>query len=94
MMQNFAVKLEKSVNELHQLFMDFAMIVEQQGVLLDVIEHQVKSANDFIEEANKEMVEVITLQKSIRKRQFFICIFVILVLAIIGVVVAKFLNAF
>ena len=76
--------LEASVAELHQMFMDFALITEQQGELLDQIEHQVKSASDFIEEANTEMVEAIEIQKSIRKKQ---CCIVITVLVVIGIIV-------
>lgn len=35
------LRLEASVAELAQMFQDFALIVEQQGELLDQIEHQV-----------------------------------------------------
>ena len=45
--------LEASVAELHQMFLDFALLTEQQGELLDQIEYQVKSASDYIEEGNK-----------------------------------------
>jgi t-SNARE complex subunit (syntaxin) len=33
--------LEASIAELHQMFLDFALLVEQQGELLDQIEYQV-----------------------------------------------------
>lgn len=33
--------LEASVAELHQMFLDFALLTEKQGELLDQIEHQV-----------------------------------------------------
>ena len=33
--------LEASVAELHQMFLDFALLTEQQGELLDQIEYQV-----------------------------------------------------
>jgi len=35
------LKLEQSVAELHQMFLDFALLTEQQGELLDQIEYQV-----------------------------------------------------
>ena len=50
--------LEASVAELHQMFLDFALLTEQQGEMLDQIEFQVKSASDFIEDANLDMVQV------------------------------------
>ena len=76
--------LEASVAELHQMFVDFALLTEQQGELLDQIEFQVKAAVDYIDDGNKELVESIELQKSIRKKQF--CIFVIFV-AVLGIII-------
>ena len=35
------LKLERSVEELHQMFVDMANLVEAQGEMLDSIEHQV-----------------------------------------------------
>ena len=77
--------LEASVAELHQMFLDFALLTEQQGELLDQIEYQVKSASDYIEEGNKEVAEAIEIQKSIRKKQ---CCIIMTVLIVIGIIVA------
>jgi t-SNARE complex subunit (syntaxin) len=76
--------LEASVKELHQMFVDFALLTEQQGELLDQIEYQVKAASDYIDDANVELVQSIEFQKQIRKRQ--LCIFCIL-LVVIGVII-------
>ncbi len=82
--------LEASVAELHQMFLDFALLTEKQGELLDQIEHQVKEAGDYIDQGNQEMVEAIELQKSIRKKQCCIILIVLIILGIIaGVVAAK-----
>jgi t-SNARE complex subunit (syntaxin) len=62
--------LESSVAELHQMFLDFALLTEQQGELLDQIEFQVKQAGDYVEEANVDVHESIEYQKSIRKKQW------------------------
>ncbi len=82
--------LEASVNELHQMFLDFALLTEKQGELLDQIEHQVKEASEFVDQGNVEMVEAIELQISIRKKQCCILIIVLVILGIIaGLVAAK-----
>ena len=60
--------LESSVAELHQMFLDFALLTEQQGELLDQIEFQVKQAGDYIEDANVDVYESIQYQSSIRIR--------------------------
>ena len=64
------VALEQSVAELHQMFLDFALLTEQQGELLDLIEFNVKSAADYVEDANVEVYESIQYQKKIRKKQW------------------------
>jgi len=76
--------LEASVQELHQMFLDFALLTEQQGDLLDQIEHQVKAASEYIDDGNKDMVQAIEYQKSIRKKQ---CCIIITVLVVIGIIV-------
>ena len=65
------VALEQSVAELHQMFLDFALLTEQQGELLDLIEFNVKSAADYVEDANVEVYESIQYQKKIRKKQWW-----------------------
>jgi t-SNARE complex subunit (syntaxin) len=64
--------LEQSVAELHQMFLDFALLTEQQGELLDQIEFQVKQAGDYVEEGNVELVEAIEYSKAIRKKQWYV----------------------
>lgn len=76
--------LESSVAELHQMFLDFAMITEQQGEMLDQIEFQVKASSDYVDEGNINMVQAVELQKSLRFKQMICCF---IVLAIIGTIV-------
>jgi t-SNARE complex subunit (syntaxin) len=52
------MKLERSVAELHQMFLDIALVTEEQGMLLDHIEYQLGSANDYIEEGNKKPIKL------------------------------------
>jgi t-SNARE complex subunit (syntaxin) len=54
------------------MFLDFALLTEQQGELLDQIEFQVKSAGDYIEQANEEVVEAIEISKKVRKKQWYV----------------------
>ena len=75
--------LEASVAELHQMFLDFALLTEQQGELLDQIEYQVRSAADYVEEGNIEVYEAIEYQKKIRKKQCWIMLIVVILIIII-----------
>ena len=60
------------------MFLDFALLTEQQGELLDQIEFQVKQAGDYVEEANVDVHQAIEYQKSIRKKQWCVLSAVIL----------------
>lgn len=75
--------LEQSMAELHQMFLDFAVLTEQQGELLDQIEFQVKSAADYVEDGNVQVFESIQYQKKIRKKQCCIIIIVIIVVIVL-----------
>lgn len=57
------------------MFLDFALLTEQQGELLDQVEFQVKQAADYVEEGNVEVVEAVEYQKKIRKKQWYVCSF-------------------
>jgi t-SNARE complex subunit (syntaxin) len=75
--------LEQSVAELHQMFLDFALLTEQQGELLDQIEFQVKQAADYVEDGNVDVYEGIEFQKKIRKKQCWIILIVVVALVIV-----------
>ncbi|KDO28434.1 hypothetical protein SPRG_06672 [Saprolegnia parasitica CBS 223.65] len=81
------LKLEQSVAELHQMFLDLALLVEQQGEMLDQIEFQVKAASNYIDAGNKEVTKAIQTQKSMRKKQCCLLVFG-LVLILIAVIAA------
>jgi len=78
------LKLEQSVAELHQMFLDFALLTEQQGELLDQIEYQVKSANEYIEDGNRDIEVAIVYQKEIRKKW---CCIMAIIMVVIGAII-------
>jgi t-SNARE complex subunit (syntaxin) len=75
--------LESSVAELHQMFLDFALLTEQQGELLDQIEFQVKQAGDYVEEANVDIHQAGEYQKAIRKKKCWIMLIVVVAIVVI-----------
>ena len=60
------------------MFLDFALLTEQQGELLDQIEFQVKQAADYVEDANVDVYESIEYQRKIRKKQCWIILIVVI----------------
>lgn len=85
-------RLEASILELHKMFMDLALLVDRQGEMLDQIEYQVKSAADYVRDANTDIETAITSAKSIRKRQCCLLVIVLVVLAIIAIVVVVMMG--
>ncbi|DBA73303.1 hypothetical protein WJX77_008885 [Trebouxia sp. C0004] len=80
-----AVKeLEKSLMELHQIFLDMAVLVEAQGEMLDNIEQQVGKARDHVESGVNELVQAKKYQKNTRK---WMCCGLVVLLIIIAVIV-------
>merc|ERR1719223_2383076 len=77
------ILLEQSVAELHQMFMDFAILTEEQGELIDQIEYNVKNAKDYVDEANADIYNPIESSKSIRKKQCFIILLVIIICIVV-----------
>ena len=84
------LKLEQSVAELHQMFLDFALLTEQQGELLDQIEYQVKSAGEYIEDGNTDIQYAIQYQKEIRKRYCCLIIIILVIVMVLLVAIGAF----
>ncbi|KAI4341312.1 hypothetical protein MLD38_026048 [Melastoma candidum] len=80
-----AVKdMERNLKELHQVFLDMAVLVQAQGEQLDDIESQVARANSFVHGGTKQLETARKHQKNTRK---WTCYAVILLLVIILFVV-------
>ena len=61
------MKLEKSIRELHDMFLDMAMLVESQGEMIDRIEYNVEQAVDYIESAKQDTKKAVKYQSKARK---------------------------
>jgi len=77
------IKLEISMNELHQLFVDMALLVHRQGELIDQIEYNVSTAEAYTKQAKKALEETVVLAKKSRKKMY--CLIVIFVIIIVVV---------
>lgn len=80
-----AVKeMEKNLQELHQVFLDMAVLVQAQGEQLDDIESQVARANSFVRGGTERLQTARKHQKNTKK---WTCYAIILLLVIILFVV-------
>ncbi|XP_027053902.1 syntaxin-1A-like [Pocillopora damicornis] len=81
------INLEKSIQELHEMFVDMAMLVENQGEMIDRIEYNVDQAVDFVQSAKSDTKKAVKYQSKARRKKIMIviCLFVLLAV-IVGIV--------
>uniref|UniRef100_A0A4W2CI59 Syntaxin-3 n=1 Tax=Bos indicus x Bos taurus TaxID=30522 RepID=A0A4W2CI59_BOBOX len=81
------VRLESSIKELHDMFMDIAMLVENQGEMLDNIELNVMHTVDHVEKAREETKRAIKYQGQARKKLVIIIVIVVVLLGILALII-------
>merc|ERR1719317_169664 len=62
------IKLETSIKELHDMFMDMAMLVESQGEMIDRIEYHVEHAVDYVQTATQDTKKALKYQSKARRQ--------------------------
>ncbi|XP_022539219.1 syntaxin 3b isoform X2 [Astyanax mexicanus] len=81
------VRLESSIKELHDMFVDIAMLVESQGDIINNIEVNVSKAVDHVEVAKAETKKAVRYQSKARKKTIIIVCVVLAILAIIALII-------
>ncbi|XP_071732525.1 syntaxin-related protein KNOLLE [Rutidosis leptorrhynchoides] len=79
-----AKEIETSLLELHQVFLDMAVMVEAQGEKMDDIEHHVMNASHYVNDGTKNLKTAKGHQRSSRK---CLCLGMILLLIMILVII-------
>ncbi|XP_072839219.2 syntaxin-2 [Pogona vitticeps] len=82
------IKLESSIQELHEMFMDMAMMVEVQGEMVNSIEEHVVKASEYVEQAKEETKKAVKYQSKSRRKLIFIIICVSVLIVILAIVLA------
>ncbi|XP_021763372.1 syntaxin-related protein KNOLLE-like [Chenopodium quinoa] len=86
-----AKEIERSLLELHQVFLDMAVMVESQGEQLDDIEHHVMNASNYVQDGTKNLKQAKDYQRGSRK---CMCIGIIALLVIILLIVIPIIASF
>ncbi|XP_016839192.1 syntaxin-1A isoform X1 [Nasonia vitripennis] len=85
------IKLENSIRELHDMFMDMAMLVESQGEMIDRIEYHVEHAVDYVQTATQDTKKALKYQSKARRKMILIMICLAILLVVIICILASFL---
>lgn len=81
------VKLEKSIKDLHDMFMDMALLISNQGITIDNIEKNVEASTDYVATAREEVVQARQYQWKALKKKVCIIVFLILLLIVILLII-------
>jgi len=85
------VQIEQSINELHDMFVDMAVLVQSQGVVLDIVQENVDSAILTTRDGTDQMRDALVKQKTSRKKMYILL--VILVIVVVGLLLGGILGA-
>ncbi|NP_001086322.1 syntaxin 3 L homeolog [Xenopus laevis] len=78
------VRLESSLKELHDMFMDIAMLVENQGTLIDRIENNMDESVGFVERAVADTKKAVKFQSDARRKKIMILICCVILAIVIA----------
>eukprot|EP00118_Oscarella_pearsei_P025722 m.308654 g.308654 ORF g.308654 m.308654 type:complete len:298 (+) comp44446_c0_seq1:164-1057(+) len=81
------MRIEKSMKELYDLFMDMAVLVQEQGELIDNIEANVESSAGHVSQAKVETRKAAVYQKKARNKKICCIGLCLVVLALIALIV-------
>ncbi|TRY58677.1 hypothetical protein DNTS_028449 [Danionella cerebrum] len=88
------LRLESSIKELHDMFVDMAMLVESQGELVDNIEKNVHNAVDYVAQAKEETKKAVRYQTRARRKWVYvaICGAVLIILLLLLIITGVYLD--
>lgn len=86
------IKLENSIRELHDMFMDMAMLVESQGEMIDRIEYHVEHAMDYVQTATQDTKKALKYQSKARRKKIIILICVSILLIVVASTIAGYFG--
>ncbi|XP_058837976.1 syntaxin-1A isoform X3 [Topomyia yanbarensis] len=84
------IKLENSIRELHDMFMDMAMLVESQGDLVDRIEYHVEQSGNYVAQGHQDLVQASKYMSKARKKK----IMILICLTVLGLIVASYVSSY
>ncbi|XP_065889659.1 syntaxin-1A-like [Dysidea avara] len=84
--------LEQDIRELHEMFVDMSALVQEQGEVIDRIEHNVESAGQHVRKGREEVKQAAKLKSSTNRKKICIagiCIAIaVAILIIIAIIIA------
>ncbi|KAK7930083.1 hypothetical protein WMY93_006478 [Mugilogobius chulae] len=86
------MRLESSIKELHDMFMDIAMLVENQGGMIERIESNMDQSVGFVERAVADTKKAAKFQQEARRKQMMIACCCVILSLILGSFLYSFIK--
>ncbi|KAJ8000909.1 hypothetical protein DPEC_G00185280 [Dallia pectoralis] len=86
------VRLESSIKELHDMFVDIAMLVENQGGMIDRIESNMDQSVGFVERAVADTKKAAKFQQEARRKQMMVACCCVVLFLIGGAFLYSFIK--
>ncbi|CAF1194407.1 unnamed protein product [Rotaria sp. Silwood1] len=81
------MKLEKSIRELHDMFIDMAALVQTQGEMIDRIEYNVVQSENFVKAASTDTKKAVKFQSAARRKKILLILCLIITVVIIVLII-------
>jgi syntaxin 1A len=88
------IKLENSIKELHDMFVDMAMLVESQGEMIDRIEFNVEKSVDYVDTAVADTKKALEYQSKARRKKLMILACATVMIILLGSFIYNKLDTF
>lgn len=85
--KNEMYNLEKSIKELHSLFVEMANLVDEQGEMVNRILDNVTNTEAYVEKAVEDVHQAARYQSSARRKKIWLFIFCLIGLAVIALII-------
>ena len=72
------IKLETSIKELHEMFMDISVLIENQGEMVNRIDAHVESAVEYTTRATNDTKKALEYQQKARRKKIMMLICVLI----------------
>jgi len=84
--------LEKSITELHEMFIDIATLIEAQGEMVNRIDSHVTQAVDYTERAMTDTKKALEYQQAARRKKIMMLLCMMIGGPLLGYMVLKYLG--
>ncbi|XP_048854458.1 syntaxin-2 isoform X2 [Brienomyrus brachyistius] len=86
------IRLENSIKELHEMFVDMAMLVKTQGEMINNIEKNVTNTAEYVVQATESTKKAVRYQSTVRRKNIYLAILAVVIIIVIIIILAATLG--